>query len=197
MANMIFKFGAMNSGKTRDLLKTRYNYLEQGKDVLIIKPANDDKGDDCVQARGMDLVKADYLIGEEDNIYLTVCYCLTKRNIDCILVDEAQFFDKKKIEELSDVADYLDIPVICYAVRSNFKEELFPGTKALFETANVLETLETLCSCGDKAIYNLRYVNGELTFEGEEVAIDGKDNVNYKSYCRKCVKKLKKQYYNK
>ena len=87
--------------------------------------------------------------------------------------------------------DLLDIPVICYGLRVDFKGHLFPGSKALFETADSLEELKTVCSCGNKATRNIRYVNGKPTFDGGQVAIDGENNITYESVCRKCERKLR------
>jgi len=140
--------------------------------------------------RGAEPVKVDYLIKDTDNIYGIVAMYLTEHNLDCVLVDEAQFLNEKNISELTDVVDLLEIPVICYGLREDFQGKLFPGSKALFENADSLEELKTVCECGTKAIRNIRYVNGILTYSGDQVAIDGKDDVTYVSVCRKCEKKL-------
>ena len=165
MAKLYFKYGAMSCGKTRDLIKTMYNYKEKGMNVLIIKPRKDTKGEDTIVPRGAEPVKVDYLIRDNDDIY--------------------------KMIEYYKIVDLLDIPVICYGLRVDFKGHLFPGSKALFETADSLEELKAVCSCGNKATRNIRYVNGVPTFDGGQVAIDGENNITYESVCRKCERKLR------
>ena len=191
MAKLYFKYGAMSCGKTRDLIKTMYNYKEKGMNVLIIKPRKDTKGEDTIVPRGAEPVKVDYLIRDNDDIYKMIEYYKSYHPLHCILVDEVQFFKEKQIKEFADIVDLLDIPVICYGLRVDFKGHLFPGSKALFETADSLEELKTVCSCGNKATRNIRYVNGKPTFDGGQVAIDGENNITYESVCRKCERKLR------
>ena len=191
MAKLYFKYGAMSCGKTRDLIKTMYNYKEKGMNVLIIKPRKDTKGEDTIVPRGAEPVKVDYLIRDNDDIYKMIEYYKSYHPLHCILVDEVQFFKEKQIKEFADIVDLLDIPVICYGLRVDFKGHLFPGSKALFETADSLEELKTVCSCGNKATRNIRYVNGVPTFDGGQVAIDGENNITYESVCRKCERKLR------
>lgn len=191
MVKLYFKYGAMSCGKTRDLIKTMYNYKEKGMNVLIIKPRKDTKGEDTIVPRGAEPVKVDYLIRDNDDIYKMIEYYKSYHPLHCILVDEVQFFKEKQIKEFADIVDLLDIPVICYGLRVDFKGHLFPGSKALFETADSLEELKTVCSCGNKATRNIRYVNGKPTFDGGQVAIDGENNITYESVCRKCERKLR------
>lgn len=193
MAKLYFKYGAMNCGKTRDLIKTRYNYLEKNMKVLVIKPRRDTKGEDTIVPRGAEPVKVDYLIKDSDDIFKIISYYMTYHNLHCVLVDEAQFFKEKHIRELTDVVDLLNVPVICYGLRVDFKGKLFPGSKALFEYADSIEELKTICSCGKKATRNIRYVNGIATFSGDQLAIDGENNVTYDTVCRHCEKKIKKE----
>jgi len=103
--------------------------------------------------------------------------------LSAVLVDEAQFLKEKQVKELSDVAVILDIPVICFGLKTDFKGNLFEGSKALFEHANIYEELTTVCICGKKALYNARLVNGKYVKDGSQVAIDGKDKVTYISLC--------------
>ncbi len=191
MAKLYFKYGAMSCGKTRDLIKTMYNYKEKGMNVLILKPRKDTKGEDTIVPRGADPVKVDYLIRDNDDIYKMIEYYKSYHPLHCILVDEVQFFKEKHIKEFADIVDLLDIPVICYGLRVDFKGHLFPGSKALFETADSLEELKAVCACGNKATRNIRYVNGTPTFDGGQVAIDGENNITYESVCRKCERKLR------
>lgn len=192
MSKLYFRYGAMSCGKTRDLLKTYYNYFERDMKPIIIKPKKDTKGEDKVLSRDNGSLKVDFLIDTFDDIYLIINQYLVNNNIDCILVDEAQFLEAKHIDQLSDVVDELDIPVLCFGLRTDFKTNLFEGSRRLFEIADNIEEIKTICHCGKKATMNVRMVDGNVTFEGEQVSIDGKDNVTYVSKCRKCRKLLRK-----
>ncbi len=191
MAKLYFRYGAMSSGKTLDLLKVYYNYKEKGMSTLVLKPLVDTKGDSDVISRVGSRLRVNFLVGDNDNIYDIVQSEILKKKISCILVDEAQFLVKKHVDQLSDVVDLLDIPVICYGLRADFRGNLFEGSKRLFEVADSIEELKTVCDCGKKAIWNVRYVNDVITFKGSQIAIDNTDNVTYKSMCRKCMKKLR------
>ena len=124
-------------------------------------------------------------------IYNTINEYLIEKNYDnkfdkilsAILIDEAQFLTEKQVKELSDITVILDIPVICFGLRTDFKGNLFLGSEALFRYANSLEELTTVCICGKKALHNARLVNGRYVNDGDQVAIDEKDNVTYISLC--------------
>lgn len=192
MAKLYFRYGAMGCGKTRDLMKVWYNYQEKGKNAIIIKPGEDTKGNDKVVSRDNGELPTDYIIRERDNIYLTIVNHCLEYNLDCILVDEAQFLKRHHIEELTHVVDELDIPVICFGLRADFQDNLFPGSEALFIYADVINEMKTICECGEGATRNVRFVNGQPVFEGSQIAIDGEADVTYISMCRKCRKKLVK-----
>lgn len=193
MAKLYFRYGAMGSGKTRDLLKTHYNYIERNMNTMIIKPMVDTKGGYTIIARDNSSLKVDYLVDKQANIYNFISDHLVNSNLHCILIDEAQFLEAHHIDELTEIVDILDIPVICYGLRADFQSQLFTGSKRLFEVADSIEEIKTICDCGKKAIYNIRFINGEATFNGNQVAIDGENKVTYKSLCRKCTKKLQKR----
>lgn len=190
MAKLFFRYGAMGCGKTRDLMKTWYNYKEKEKNVIIIKPGEDTKGDTKIVSRDNSSLETDYMIGKDDNIYSIVVNHIFHNNLDCILVDEAQFLSRHHIEELTDVVDELDISVICYGLRADFRDNLFPGSEALFIYADVIEEMKTICRCGDGATRNVRFVDNIPIFIGDQVAIDGEGKTTYESMCRKCRKKL-------
>ena len=200
MAKLYFKFGAMKCGKTRDLLKTWYNYNEKGRSCIIIKPGDDKKAGENIQTRANEEKKVDYVVPREENIYYLIAKHILENNLDCILVDEAQFLTADQVDQLSDVVDSYNIPVICYGLRADAFSKLFTGSKRLFEVADVLEELKAICKCGDKATYNLRLnrINDELipVFEGDQIAIDGIDS-DYDSVCRPCYKKLRRTYEKK
>lgn len=199
MAKLYFKFGAMKCGKTRDLIKTWYNYNEKGMKVLILKPGDDKKAGGNIQSRANEELKADYVVPRETNIYNLISNYLIENTLDCILVDESQFLTEKQVDELSDIVDIFKIPVLCYGLRADAFTHLFSGSKRLFEIADVLEELKAVCKCGDKATHNLRLdrVDGELIpiFSGPQIAIDGIDS-EYDSICRPCYKSLRRNNKN-
>ena len=184
MAKLYFRYGALNSGKTALLLQAAHNYEERGMEVLIVKPTIDSKGDDHLVSRIGLTRKVDKLHAPKDDIYKYVKKL--KRNIKCILVDEAQFLEKEQVDELMHIVVKLNIPVICYGLRSDFKTNGFPGSTRLLELAHTIEEMKTICSCGRKAMFNARKVNEKYVFDGEQVAIDGEDKVTYESLCPNC-----------
>lgn len=197
MAKLYFKFGAMKCGKTRDLIKTWYNYNEKRMNVIIMKPGDDKKAGENIQSRANEELKADFIVPKEKNIYELISNYLVDNNLHCILVDEAQFLTAKQVDELSDVVDNFNIPVLCYGLRADAFTNLFTGSKRLFEVADAFEELKAVCKCGDKATHNLRLdrIDGELVpiFSGPQIAIDGIDS-DYDSVCRPCYKTLRRTH---
>jgi len=193
MAKLYFRYGAMGCGKTRDIIKVWYNYNEKGKNAIIIKPSIDTKGNDKIVSRDKSELDTDYIIKEKDNIYEIISKHRVNYNLDCILVDEAQFLSRRHVEELCEVVDEFDLPVICYGLRADFQDNLFPGSEALFIYADKIEEMKTICECLEGATRNVRFINGNPVFEGEQIAIDGMGEVTYQSMCRKCRKKLVKK----
>ena len=192
MSKLYFRYGAMNSGKSTHLMQVAYNYKERGMRVLLIKPSTDKKGGDRLVSRLGVEVKVDMIVDKDTSILSEV-----KENIelggklDCILVDEVQFMKKYQIDQLFEIAVTLEIPVICYGLRTDFKMEGFEGSERLLLLAHSIEEMKTICRCGRKAILNGRMINGKFTFEGEQVAIDLVDNVEYQSLCGQCYFKYK------
>lgn len=184
MSKLYFRYGAMNSGKTTLLLQVAHNYEERGMKVVILKPSIDTKGDDMLVTRIGLKRKADHLIDPDEKLsnYLNTL----DKDIVCILVDEAQFLTRDQVDELFMYAKLKNTPVICYGLRSDFKSMAFPGSLRLFEVADVLEELITICRCGKRAKFNGRKVNGEFTSSGDQVAIDGENEIEYESLCGKC-----------
>lgn len=187
----------MKSGKTRDLIKTWYNYNEKDLKAIIIKPESDKKAGDNIQSRANEELKADYVVPSDTNLYELIFFHSIYIRIDCVLIEESQFLTEKQVDELTEVVDNFNIPVLCYGIKKDAFGYLFPGSKRLFENADVLEELKAVCKCGDKATENLRLnrINGELipVFEGDQVSIDGIDS-EYDSVCRKCYKRLRRKY---
>lgn len=188
MAKLLFKYATMNSGKTIDLLRTAYNYEENNGKVLVIKPKIDTKGKDKITSRiGLER-KVDILVCYDDNLIDLLKGKLD--NIDAILVDEAQFFSKKQIEDLSIICKAMNIDVICYGLRVNFRGELFEGSKKLFEVADALDELVTLCECRNVARFVGRKEDGIYKIDGPEILIDGSlKNIEYVPLCKECYLK--------
>ncbi len=185
MSKLHFKYGAMNSGKSDTLIKTAYNYEERGLRVVVIKPGIDTKGDDKVVARGGHERTVDIVADGSLDLEKTI---LGRDKPSVVLVDEAQFLTEKQISELFHLAKDHDISVICYGLRADFRNQLFPGSKRLFEVADNIEKLPTMCFCGRQAEFNTRKVNGKYVFDGDQVAIEVGD-VTYDSLCGICYRR--------
>ena len=194
MAKLIFNYSAMNSGKTLDLLRTAYNYEKNGLKVIVMKPSIDTKGGDSIVTRvGLDR-KVDYLIDEDCDIYELLCDKID--GVKCIFVDESQFLSVDHVNQLFKITKLLDVPVICYGLRTNFKSELFLGSMRLLALADELNEFKSLCSCGNMARFNARRLNGEFLYDGDDILIDGSSEVEYVPLCGECylreVSKVKK-----
>lgn len=187
MAKLIFNYSAMNSGKTMDLIRTAYNYSENNLKILIMKSSKDTKGNDTIVTRAGLSRKVDYLIKENDNIFEILKNNI--KDVKCIFIDEAQFLSEKQVIDLFIICNTYDIPVICYGLRTNFKGELFEGSKTLLALAEELNEFKTLCECGEIARFNARKVNNEYVVDGESIVIDGTKNIEYKPLCSKCFTK--------
>lgn len=184
MSKLYYRYGAMNSGKTTLLLQVAHNYEERGMKVLILKPKIDTKGEDKIVTRIGLKRKVDHLVSKDEN--LSTYLKKVPKDISCILVDESQFLTRDQVDELFMFTKLRDVAVICYGLRSDFRTLAFPGSLRLFEVADVLEELYTICRCGKRAKFNGRIVNGKFTSDGEQVAIDGENKVTYESLCGKC-----------
>ncbi len=184
MSKLYFRYGAMNSGKTTLLIQVAHNYEERGMKVVILKPGIDTKGNDKIVTRIGLKRKVDHIVQNDEKLinYL----CTLPLDIVCVLVDEAQFLTRDQVDDLFMFTKLKNIPVICYGLRSDFKTMAFPGSLRLFEVSDVMEELITICRCGKRAKFNGRIVNGEFTSNGEQVAIDGENHVEYESLCGKC-----------
>ena len=191
MAKLYFKYGTMESGKSTKIIQEAYNYDRNNKSIIVAKPIIDSKGNDKIVSRIGIQRKIDVYI-ESDN--LKEIYKKINKDTFCILIDEAQFLNKNQVFELFKITKLLEIPVMCYGLKSNFKGEFFEGSEALMIYADSLEEIVTICSCGKKARFNARKVNGDFVTDGEDVLIDGSnENVEYVPLCGKCyIKKVKK-----
>ena len=190
MSKLYFRYGAMNCGKSAALMQVAHNYEENGKKVFVVKPSIDTKADDRLSSRIGIERKVDLLIAPEESFEK---YYDNLSVIDCVLVDEAQFLTPKQVEELWIFSKMYDVPVICYGLKTDFQSYLFTGSKRLLELADQLDELVTICSCGKKAKFNARFVNGSFAYEGESVVIDGaNEDTVYKPMCGNCYSKKMK-----
>ena len=196
MSKLYFRYGAMNCGKSSMLMQVAFNYNEKGQKVVVIKSSIDTKADEYLSSRIGLKRKVDVLLNPKDS--LKPYYFEWKVDVACILVDEAQFLTKEQVEELWYVAKILDIPVICYGLRTDFQSNLFEGSSRLFELADVIEELVTICKCGKRAKFNARFVDGEFTLDGKSILIDGsKANVVYEPMCGTCYLKAREAFLKK
>eukprot|EP01038_Epipyxis_sp_PR26KG_P010059 gene10059-13519_t len=186
MPKLYFKHGVVNSAKTLNLLALSYSYKAQGKSVALMKPSLDTRfGDFEIKSRAGISQRADYIISNNTNILE-----LPAKNIimDCILVDEVQFLQPSQIDQLR-MATYLwNTPIFCYGLRTDFRSNLFPGSKRLMEVADVIEEIETVCHfCHNTAILNLKHVNGIADTSGPAVQLGAEEK--YFPTCFSCYRK--------
>lgn len=187
MAKLYFRYGAMNSGKTTSLIQVAHNYSERGMKTLIVKPVIDSKGKNTIISRLNVSRKVDILASDNENLLARIQELEEKKGpFRCVLVDEAQFLTKDQVVQLFKTAVIKDIPVVCYGLRTDFSLSGFKGSTALLLLAHSIEELKTVCKCGRKAVANGRKINGKFVFHGNQVAIDGEDNVEYESLCAQC-----------
>lgn len=188
MAKLYFRYSAMNSGKTTALIQAAFNYEERGMRPVIIKPGIDKKGDDEIVSRLGTRRKVDIMLNPADSATTALA---TFAECHCVLVDEAQFLTPAQIDELFWYAVNHQVPVMAYGLRTDFAMVAFPGASRLLELAHEIQELKTICRCGKKALLNGRKKNGRFIFEGEQVAIDGQDDIEYESLCGACYQKFK------
>lgn len=194
MAKLYFRYGAMNSGKSTALMQVAFNYEERGMTVYLIKPQIDTKGGKTLISRIGVQREVDYMSSPEDNLYEMIDDLSRNQTIDCILVDEAQFLHKHQVDELLAVTVKLKIPVIAYGLRTDFSTNGFEGAERLLLLAHSIEEMKTICTCGRKATFNGRKVNGRFVFEGEQVVIENQAEIEYQSLCPECYFRLKAEY---
>lgn len=195
VGKLYFRYGAMNSGKSTNLLQVAHNYEERGMKVAILKPMTDTKGGNSVISRLGVIREVDLLLSGEKNVFEEIKnYIEQHGEIHCVLVDEVQFLKKHQVDELFKISVQMDIPVICYGLRTDFLMNGFEGSERMLLLAHSIEELKTICTCGKKALLNGRKINGNFVFEGQQIAIDNQDNVEYQSLCPKCYFKLQEEY---
>lgn len=189
MAQLYFYYSAMNAGKSTTLLQSAHNYREQGMQVALYTAAIDDRfGKGVIRSR-IGLQESALLFDAHTPFFAPLCKQHEQTTLACILVDEAQFLTRKQVDELARVVDELDLPVLCFGIRTDFQGELFPGSSRLLAIADKLVELKTVCECGRKATMTVRLDNdGHVVAAGEQVHIGG--NEQYVSKCRRHYRKL-------
>jgi len=189
MAKLHFFYSTMNAGKSTSLLQSNHNYLESNlKTILFLPKEISDKADSNIVSR-IGLKAKAISIDNEFKFYEYVKK-IEYKNINCVFVDEAQFLTKEQVRDLSKISDKLDIPVMCYGIRTDFQGELFNGSSELLAIADNLNELKTICSeCDKKATMVVRLdENGDVILEGEKILVGG--NEIYKTVCRKHFREL-------
>lgn len=187
MAQLYFYYSAMNAGKSTALLQSSYNYQERGMRTVVYTAEIDDRfGSGKVSSR-IGLSSPAQLFNQSSSLFDDISAEHERKPIHCVLVDECQFLSREQVYQLSEVVDQLDIPVLCYGLRTDFRGELFVGSQYLLSWADKLVELKTICFCGRKASMVLRLdQEGRPYNEGEQVVIGG--NERYVSVCRKHYK---------
>ena len=183
MAKLYFKYGAMGSSKTAQALITKYNYEEYDLQVWLIKPRADTRDGAAILRSRSGLEAQVEVIAPEVDIYARFLGGKARRS-DVIIVDECQFLTEKQIDQLRNIVNEHNIPVLCFGLRTDFQTHLFPGSRRLMELADCIEVIKTMCDCGAKATVNARINDGYIVTEGAQVVLGGNDS--YIAMCHKC-----------
>jgi len=193
MSKLYFKFGAMASSKTANALMTRFNYEEKGNHVWLIKPDLDNR-DDYTDENGIrvTVVKSRIglsavadVVGRDEDILRRFASVRDSGPVDVIICDECQFLTAEQVDQLKYIAECCDTPVLCFGLRSDFQTKLFDGSKRLFEIADSITEIKSVCRCGKKAIVNARLnADGRVVVEGDQIEIGGNDK--YEGMCWGC-----------
>lgn len=189
MSKLYFRYGAMSSGKTAALLQVAHNYERQGMTIVLVKPSVDTKGNEKVVSRLGIEREVDIVLAPNEELLTR----MKPVKPHAIIVDEAQFLTVAQVDELFLISKKYDIPVLCYGLRCDFQMQGFEGSTRLLLVADDIEELKTICPCGSKATQNLRLVNNEPVFEGEQIVIDDHTKVEYEGVCGKCYLRLRKR----
>ena len=183
MAKLYFKYGAMGSSKTAQALITKYNYEENDMKVWLLKPSADTR-DGVATLRSRIGLEAEVEIATPDaNIYDRYVADHVGK-CDAVIVDECQFLTPAQIDQLRQIVDDYNVPVMCFGLRTDFQTHLFPGSHRLMELADAIEEIKTMCDCGAKATVNARINDGYIVTEGAQVVLGGNDC--YIAMCHRC-----------
>ena len=175
MAKLYFRYGAMGSSKTANAIMVQYNYQERGQKALMLKPRLDNRDGARLVGSRAGLQAPCFYVEELDSLDLS--------QYDCVIVDEAQFLKKEQVRRLVDIVDEMNVPVICYGLRSDFQGNLFEGSHWLLAWADTIEEIKTVCWCGRKATCNARVFDGRVVKTGEQIMLGG--NESYVALCRR------------
>lgn len=189
MAKLYFKYGAMGSSKSANALMCKFNYEQKGFSVLLMKPSldtRDNNGDETFVASRIGLKSKCYTFKQDANLVDLFNTLNTNNKYNVVIVDESQFCTEKQIEQLKTIS--LTYPVLCYGLKTNFKSYLFEGSKRLFEIADSIAEIKSVCKCGCKATMNAKLINGKVVTDGKEIDIGGDEK--YEAMCYNCWKKL-------
>lgn len=193
MSKLYYYYGSMASAKSLRLLSTAYNFEEKNVQIMVLKPSLDTRDGEGVIKSRAGLERKCIMVDHDVNLYKVVkayknVLASQLETLKWVIIDECQFLTETQIDQLSDVVDFLDVNVMCYGLRTDFKSRLFPSTKRLFELADDIEEIKSTCECGErKASINARFDNnGEIITEGDQIMVGG--NETYRAICRKCWK---------
>jgi thymidine kinase len=190
MGKLVFYYGTMGSAKTANALITRYQYIQNGRAVWLIKPATDTRDD----KEGKTIIKSrigleadSTAILDSDNLFYRLTEYWGYNLPDAVICDEAQFFTSAQIDQLRDIATFLKVDVLCFGLKTNFMTHSFEGSARLFELADELIKLDNICDCGQPALVNARLDSmGNIITVGENILIGGDEH--YKAMCWKCYR---------
>jgi len=184
MAKLYFYYAAMNAGKSTTLLQADFNYRERGMETMLWTAAIDDRAGGHRIASRLEIGADAHAFDAATDLFETIGAELTRRRLHCVLVDEAQFLTEAQVQQVCRLADELDLPVLCYGLRTDFQGRLFPGSAGLLALADALVELKAVCECGRKATMNLRVdAAGVAVAQGQQTEIGGNDR--YVAMCRR------------
>jgi len=183
MAQLYYRYSTMNAGKSIEVIKVAYNYEERGKRALILVPAVDNRYGVGVVTSRVGLQREATMVNDETNILELFMRENEKEKIDCVLIDECQFLRKHHVQELVEIVDSFNVPVMAYGLKNDFRNELFEGSYYMLVYADKIEEIKTICWCGRKATMVARVVDGKFVKQGAQIMVGGNDM--YVSLCRK------------
>lgn len=190
MSKLYFRFGAMGCSKTAQALITKFNYEERGMKVLLMKPSTDNRDGATILKSRIGLTAEAVTVAPEVNVF--DLYAEKYSTCNVVIVDECQFLTPTQVDELAQIVIDYDIPVLCFGLSTDFLTNLFPGSKRLFEIAQSISEIKSVCTCGSKATVNARFDdNGNVVYSGAQVVLGGNDR--YMAMCRKCWLQRKKE----
>ncbi len=192
MSKLYFKYGTMGSSKTAQALMCKFNYEQKGFIVFLFKPLADNRCivDGIAQVSSRIGLKSECIEFSKDDDFEKLCkYYDIINPLSVIIIDEAQFLTTNQVNALKEIS--MQVPVLCYGLLTNFKTELFEGSKRLVEISDSMTEIKTICKCGRKAIVNARIIDGKVVSDGEEVLIGGDES--YEGMCYRCYNKRKLQ----